>query len=133
MNEHKDPYLQTTLNNLVHKKFSNLIESKNLREWKETLAYCVTYSEDCGKKLALELGNNLLQMNQIDSAIICFIVANAFGATLELWDKKLRAALKQAPYKERSMLIHKTFEKVFILKALTRNQDSHIALDTLLM
>jgi hypothetical protein len=133
LQEHKDVFLQTTLRNLISKTLSNLIDNKNMQEWKEILAYCVTYSEDGGKKLANELGDALLQKNQVDSAIICYIVANNFEATLELWDKKLRKELSQADYKIRSIIMHKTLEKVYALKDISHYSSHNSTMDRLIM
>lgn len=112
-----------------------MVDSKKLHEWKEILAYCVTYSNDGGKQLAMELGNELLQKrNDVDSAIICFIVANAFAPTLDLWMRKLRAELTKVHYyKDRAKLIHKTFEKAFVLRGITHCFEPNTAFDELIL
>ena len=133
---HTDPFLQTTFSHIISRNLSQLVDSKRLHEWKEILAYCVTYSNDGGKQLAMELGNELLQKrNDMDSAIICFIVANAFAPALDLWMRKLRHDLEKVnqQYKERAKLVHKTLEKVFVLRMITRSFEPNGAFDELIM
>ncbi len=131
---HKDPFLQTTFSHVISRNLSNLIDSKAFYEWKEVLAYCVTYSTDGGKQLAMNLGNELLQKrNDVDSAIICYIVANAFGSALELWTRKLSHALRQVDRRQRPLLLHRTFEKAFALRMITRSFESSPAFDALVV
>ena len=132
---HTDPFLQTTFSHIISRNLANLVDSKKLHEWREILAYCVTYSNDGGKQLAMELGNELLQKrNDMDSAIICFIVANAFSPALELWMRKLRNEMMKTNHtKERTRLVYKTFEKVFVLRAITRSFEPNKLFDELIM
>ena len=114
LEQHKDVFLNSTLRHVLSKNLPNLIDGKTLHEWREILTYCVTYSNDGGKQLALELGRELLQKrNDLDKALICFMVANDFGAVLDLWNKKLQLALTRTHYKEHSMLVHKTLNRIF--------------------
>lgn len=132
---HSDPFLQTTFANIISKNLNKLVDNKQLHEWKEILAYCVIYSEDGGRKLAKELGSELLsKRNDIDNAIICFIVANEFAMALNLWMRKLKHELGRAKNtKEKSRLIHKIFEKAYILKTITKSFDSNQLFDELIM
>ncbi len=134
LQSHKDVFLQSTFTHVISRNLASLIDGKTLHEWKETLAYCVTYSNDGGKQLAMELGNELLhKCNDADSAIICYIVANAFGPALELWSKKLVAVYAQARHRERLMLLHRTFEKVLVLRMITKSFDPSPLFDSLLI
>lgn len=135
MQSHSDPFLQTTFANIISKNLAKLVDNKQLHEWKEILAYCVIYSDDGGKKLAKELGNELLsKRNDVDNAIICFIVANEFALTLNLWMRKLKQDLGRARNsKEKSRLIHKIFEKAYVLRNVTRCFEANQLFDELVM
>ena len=134
LEQHKDPFLQSTLLHLLARNLSSLIEPKSLHEWKEILAYCVTYSNDGGKQLALELGRELLQKrNEVDKALVCFIVANDFGSALELWNHKLQSALSRTHHKEHSMILQRSFEKALIFKTITRSEQPHRLFDALVL
>lgn len=111
-----------------------MVEAKNLHEWKEILAYCVTYSADGGRQLAMELGNELLtKRNDTDSALICFIVAYAFEETVKLWNIKLKSEMKKAHYKEHPNLIRRTLEKVLAFKRITKSNEGSAIFDTLIL
>lgn len=135
LQNHSDPFLQTTFANIISKNLNKLVDNKQLHEWKEILAYSVIYSDDGGKKLAKELGNELLsKRNDIDNAIICFIVANEFALALNLWMKKLKHELGKAKNtKQKSRLIHKIFEKAFILRSITNSFEPNQLFDELVM
>lgn len=135
LRNHSDPFLQTTFSYIISKDLFKLVDSKQLHEWKEILAYCVIYSNDGGKQLAKELGNELLnKRNDIDNAIICFIVANDFSLALNLWMRKLKMELGKAKNnKERARLVHKVFEKAFMLRTITRTLESNPVFDELIM
>ena len=135
LSAHSDPFLQTTFANIISRNLEKLVDSKQLHEWKEILAYCVTYSKDGGKQLAKELGNELLtKSNDVDNAIICFIVANEFDLALKLWMRKLNLSLSKAKNsKEKGIMIHKVFEKAFILRSITQSFGPSQVFDELIM
>ena len=125
LDEHKDLFMQTTFKNVVSANLSKLIDAKSLHEWKEILAYCITYSSDGGKQLAGELGNELLQKrNDLEGALICFLVANSFNSAIALWERKLKNAIHQANRRDRPIIFQRLFEKIIMFKTITRCYDS---------
>lgn len=122
--------MQATFKSLITMNLSQLIDAKSLHEWKEILAYCVTYSTDTGKQLANELGRELREKrNDLDAAVVCFIVAGNFDSALELWDRRLRAAVSKSNRRERAMLFQRAFEKILTLKTIAKNYDTNDTFD----
>ncbi len=61
-------------------------------------------------------------------------MANAFAPALDLWMRKLRHELAKVHYyKERAKLVHKTFEKALVLRAITRSFEPNPVFDELIM
>jgi hypothetical protein len=58
--------------------------------WKETLAYIIAYEdEEKLKDVAKQLGDQLLNLKKdINSAIICYILAQELELVVDLWKKR---------------------------------------------
>eukprot|EP00831_Metopus_contortus_P080925 TRINITY_DN8387_c0_g1_i4.p1 TRINITY_DN8387_c0_g1~~TRINITY_DN8387_c0_g1_i4.p1 ORF type:complete len:297 (+),score=17.99 TRINITY_DN8387_c0_g1_i4:132-1022(+) len=126
--------LQGTFSSIIQKNYQQLIDTRTLHEWKGILAYGVTYSEDGGRKLAQELGTDLLQKrNDPDSAIICFIVANAFSAATELWCRKMKQELLNVHHKDHFKIFREYFEKAYVLRLITHSYEPNAFWDTLVL
>jgi len=133
LEENKDIFLQSTFKNIVTRNLSKLIDVKTLHEWKEILAYCVTYSEDNGEILAMELGTELLKRNDADSALLCFIIAKNYEGALEIWNKKLVQQISKLRKREIPILFHKVFEKMIVLKTIIKNYDTSELFDQFIL
>ncbi len=116
-------FIKNTLAQIVENRIQELVEGKHLNEWRETLAYSITYSEDRGKALANVLAERLLKGNNINHAILCFIIGNSFGRALELWDKKMRTFLASSPV-ARPQVLQKLFEKAIVFKTVIKHYGS---------
>ncbi len=90
----------------------------------------MTYGPEHGKRLALELGNKLAENDStLDEALTCFIVSTNFESALAVWDKKLKAELRHKHHSEQAKLLQDVFEKVNMLKMVTKNHDTNPTFD----
>jgi hypothetical protein len=115
---------------IILKDFKQLTNDVPLSQWKEALAYSISFAEDTGKEQALTLGQALLKENDINSALLCFIMAMKFEMVLELWLKKLKEEIQQA---NKNMLLHRLFEKIIIFKTICKSYDISTLFDQFIL
>ena len=130
LKESKDPFLNSVFRHIILKDFNQLTNDIPLSQWKEALAYSLSFAEDTGKEQALTLGQALLKENDMNSALLCFIMAMEFEMVFKLWLKKLKEELKQSG---NSMLYHRLFEKIIILKTVCKSYDTSPLFDQFIL
>lgn len=55
----KDPFVQTVIKRIVDEEEEQLVLESSNKNWKEALAYCLSYSKDNVEKLTEQLGDEL--------------------------------------------------------------------------
>lgn len=131
--EAKDTFLSSVFRHIVVKDFDRLGSEMPLAQWKETLAYSLSFTEDCGKEQALALGEALLKENDVTSALLCFILAMKFEMVLKLWSDRLKEDLKKASAQSKGMLLHRAFEKVIVFKTICKSYDTSPLFDEFML
>jgi len=71
----KDPFVQTVLKRIVDEDEEQLVLESANKNWKEALAYCLSYSKENVDKLTEKLGDELQKKKDFNSAIVCFILS----------------------------------------------------------
>ena len=86
---HKDNFVKNIISSISKNEFTEMIDSSAC-SWKETLAYMIAYESDTKiREVAKDLGDNLLQHKKdINSAIVCYILANEMDLVTDLWKKR---------------------------------------------
>jgi hypothetical protein len=86
---HKDGFVKNIISSISKNDFTEVIETSSC-SWKETLAYMIAYEDDEKiKEVAKELGDQLLQQKKdINSAIVCYILAAELDLVTDLWKKR---------------------------------------------
>jgi len=90
--------------------------------WKESLAYILSYVEGNEKQaLVTELGDELLtKKKDINSAIICMIIAKQVESVIDLWKKRALYMIKKGMPREDAVYL--LFEKSILLKTVCNNK-----------
>ena len=92
----KDNFVKQVIFAISSNDFDPIIEQSvssgpgQICSWKETLAYIIAYEdEDKLKEVAKKLGDQLLNLKKdVNSAIICFILAQELELVVDLWKKR---------------------------------------------
>ena len=118
----------------MENSIEELIENKNLFEWKETLAYSITYSEDNGKSYADKLAQQLLnKAHDVNSAIISFLIAHNFDQTLYLWQQKYKQSLVKSQGRIKYFNLQKLFQKSLVFKTSIKHYDNSEIMNQILL
>lgn len=123
LEETKDPFMNSIFRHIALKDFGQLTNEMPLSQWREALAYSLSFAEDAGREQALSLGNALLKDNQPNAALLCFIMAMKFERVLELWLDKMKEELRQVEVNN-GMILHRVFEKVIVFKTICKSYDT---------
>lgn len=85
----KDPFVQTVIKRIVDEEEEQLVLESSNKNWKEALAYCLSYSKDNVEKLTEQLGDELQKKKDFNSAIVCFILAKKIHKVAFLWKQRV--------------------------------------------
>ena len=121
------------MRSIVEHKVEDIIDSKRLGDWKETLAYCLTYSSEAeSKKLAEQIAQLLFEKRKdIDSAIIAYMISNNFHKLMQLWTNRLITSLKKCQGRNKIKFIQPFFEKILIYKTSAKSFEGDALMDTI--
>jgi protein transport protein SEC31 len=102
--QHKDPFVKEVIGAVAEQDFTGILDQvrsieqqpgQPLRQlghcsWKEAIAYVLAYHDDQRlKEVAKTLGDQLLKnKTDINSAIVCYILANELDIVTDLWKKR---------------------------------------------
>jgi len=130
----KDSYVKLVLNSIVNKDLPELISERALTgkitNWKESLAYVLSFGTRREREeLAKALGEELLtKKKDINSAIICYMMAFDLGTVIDLWKKRALFLIKNKG-QDRNECLFQLFEKIIIYKTVTKQTDRLTDLD----
>lgn len=91
--------------------------------WKESLAYLLSYVEDENELNGHvhELADELLNKKKdINSAIACYIIAQAHETVVDLWKKRTLYLIKKG--QDRTEAMFQLFEKCVLFRQVTKGQ-----------
>jgi len=76
--------------------------------WKECLAYIIAYEDEAKlKEVAKDLGDQLLKMKKdINSAIVCYILAHETDMVIDLWKKRALYQIRKQGVDKNEALFH---------------------------
>ena len=94
--QQKDTFVKEVILAISSNNFDSIIEQcvsvapTQICSWKETLAYIIAYEDENKlKEVSKQLGDQLLKTKRdINSAIICYILAQELDTVVELWKKR---------------------------------------------
>jgi len=129
-NQHKDPFVKEIINAVAKKDFSDLLDqvasleqmpNQQLRQlghctWRESLAYVLAYhNEGKLKEVAKSLADQLLKnKTDINSAIVCYILANELDMVTDLWKKRALYHIRKVGVSKNEALFV-LYQKSFLL------------------
>jgi hypothetical protein len=120
----KDQYVKVIVKSIVQEDFKELLTSSSLLKnsnWRETLAYILSYVEDDRElnTLVQELGDELLNKKKdINSAISCYMIAQNLETVVDLWKKRALFFMKKGM--DRNESLFQLFEKCILFRAVTK-------------
>ena len=129
---HKDGCVKNIISSISKNDFTEVIE-KSECSWKETLAYMIAYEDDEKiKEVAKELGDQLLQQKKdINSAIVCYILAAELDLVTDLWKKRaLFQIRKQGMDKNEALFV--LIQKTLLLRTACKARHSTEDIDLIL-
>ena len=115
----KDGFVKLQLRSIVNDDFSELVPA--LKNWKEALAYLLAYVEEPRERQTQvhELAEELLtKRKDINSAIACYLLAEADETVVDLWKKRVLYLMKKGH--DRTECLFHLFEKCVLLRAVTK-------------
>ena len=128
--QHKDPFVSEIIAAVAQQDFSDVLEQvrtieqhpgQALRQlghctWKEAIAYALAYHDEQRlKEVAKTLGDQLLKnKTDINSAIVCYILANELDIVTDLWKKRALYHIRKLGVNKNEALFM-LYQKTFLL------------------
>jgi protein transport protein SEC31 len=113
--QHRSPFVRTVVRAVVHRDHRALVAESELKNWQETLAILLTYTEH-DQSLINALAQRLEQHHEVHAAIICYIIANNLDKTVELWGQQQARSPSNSSNTPQGHIIalHASIEKISI-------------------
>lgn len=107
MEQNPKPFMSLVAS-IAANDFQKLIQSRNVSEWKETLAMLIVYVDDAEAWTSLcdALGTRLYQSGNIHAASICFVCSGNVEKAVSVWSSQGTESLER---------MHEIIEKAFVL------------------
>lgn len=102
----KDPFVQTVLKRIVDEDEEQLVLESANKNWKEALAYCLSYSKENVDKLTEKLGDELQKKKDFNSAIVCFILSKNIQKVAHLWKQRADFLISKKPEIKEAVLLN---------------------------
>ncbi|CAI2374987.1 unnamed protein product [Moneuplotes crassus] len=94
----KDEFIKTVIKGISNNEVEGLIANLSQSNWKEALAYTLSYSEE--RKIheyVEEIAEVVLKKRDVNSAIICYMVSKNIDQLSDLWKVRADSIIKKNP------------------------------------
>ena len=121
--------MKTYIKSIVDDEFKDIITNPQAikgNNWRETLAYLLSYVEEEAElnSLVHELAEELLNKKKdINAAIACFMISNSVETVIDLWKKRALFFIKKG--NDRNESLFQLFEKCILFQKVCQSK-SHI-------
>jgi protein transport protein SEC31 len=126
----KDNFVKNTVKSIVNDEIDELVTNSTFKNWKEALAYCLSYSKAKKREeLANALAEDLLEKKKDpNSALICFMIARNISRVIDLWRRRLGFIAKRSKGATNELLFA-FFQKVVVLKTTLGDHEKYDDMD----
>lgn len=118
--QNKDSFVSTVIKGIVNKETEEMIMDLAQTNWKEALAYSLSFTPKAKfKELVERIAEQLYQKKRdINSAIICYMISHNIDKLSELWKIRADAIIKKNP--QHKFVVYSNFaEKITFYRMAT--------------
>lgn len=124
----KDPFITSVIQSLVNEKEDAMIIEMAHKNWKEALAYCLSYIDKSDLLDTLDkLGDELEKKKDHNSALICYILSKKIDKVAKLWKHRVESIIKTSPEHKELMLMNFLEKMTHFRNASNINDDCTVA------
>lgn len=130
--KNKDLFVKNIFSSIINNDFDALLEYNVLKDWKEYILYSKTYlSNEKFIQFANAIADKLAASNEVNTAIICYILSENYEKCIELIYKNYIKDTAKMSKKEKKNSTQNTFEIVISLKYVLQQNTQNEYFDNL--